>query len=301
MQRVLQSLKDLYKGDNIVKKHLMFVLLLVIPAITAGIMGMLDKTTPKHAMIIIAVATLVFLILSIIPSIFLLGFYINLVQDRLRGIKGVPEVSWETFMMGLRALPLCIVWGLYFTIFFGTVVIGSMVPLIAGAAASKPDIILILIGVGLMLFAFFVVYITIFLIVPFTNYVICEYVDNGRALGKLFNPLILFGYMKKAFKETMLVMLKFLLVGIVTSMGTGLFYLLVIALTFLVGLLATLAVPESQADNAIYYPIPMLLIIILSSFATIVQTYVNTMVGYAATDNYIDVYKEKVAEEIFGE
>jgi hypothetical protein len=198
-------------------------------------------------------------------------------------------------------LPLCIVWGIYYLIFFGALIIGPLVPIIMSVGSSKPSPIAILVGICIMLFVFFVVYIAVLLVVPFTNYVMCEYVDNGRALGKLFNPLILFGYMKKAFKETMLVMLKFLLVGIVTSMGTGLFYLLVIAITFLVGLLAVLAVPESQADNAIYYPIPMLLIVILSSFATIVQTYVNTMVGYAATDNYIDVYKEKVAEEIFGE
>lgn len=301
MQRILQSLKDLYNGDNIVKRHLMFVLLLVIPAITAGIMGMLDKTTPKHAMIIIAVAALVFIILSIIPSIFLLGFYINFVQDRLRGFKGVPKVSWETFMMGLRVLPLCIVWGIYYLIFFGALIIGPLVPIIMSVGSSKPSPIAIFVGICIMLFAFFVVYIAVLLVVPFTNYVMCEYVDNGRALGKLFNPLIIFGYMKKAFKETMLVMLKFLLVGIVAGMLTGCFYGLIIALSLLIGFLAAMSVPESQADNAIYYPIPMILLIILSSFATIVQSYVNSMVGYAATDNYIGVYKEKIAEEIFGE
>ena len=301
MERILKSFKDLYTGENILKKHLMFVLLLLLPAISGGVLGIIDKDTPKNVIIIMAIIGVVLLILSIVPYIYLLGFYVNFVKDRLKGISGIPLITSETFMMGVRVLPLTIVWFIYSILFFGTLMFGPIVPLVMAAMSSKPDAGAIIGLVILLLVAYSVVFVSFILIVPFASYIYFEYVDNGRALGKLFNPLILVNYMKKAFKDTIFVELKFILVSMVAGCISGVVTIIVVLASILVGGFTVLAVPESQADTAIYSIVPLVLLILLSSIATIAQIYVTSMVGYAAADNYLDIYKEKIAQNIFGE
>ena len=301
MEKVIESLKNLYRGENIVKKHLMFALLLLLPAIAGGAVGIIDKDTPQNVMIVMAVIGGVLFMLSIIPYIFMLGFYINFVKDRLVAQAGIPQISGETFMMGVRALPLCIVWGLYFVLFFGTLFIGPIIPIIMGVISSKPDIGAIIFGIILLLIAYAVLFAVLILVVPFVSYVFIEYVEDGKASGRLFNPFVLIGYMKKAFKDTILVELKFILVGIITSLISGVVTVVIVLFSILVGGFAVLSVPSSQADVAIYSPLPIIALIILSALASIVQFYVSSMVGYAAAENYIGVYKDKIIEQSINE
>lgn len=301
MEKVLNSIKNLYKGDNILKRHLFFSLLLLLPALSAGVIGVIDKDTPQKVMIIMAIIGLVLLCLSIIPYIFLLGFYIKFVKDRLADVVGIPQINGETFISGIKVLPLCIMWCIYCMIFFGAIFIGPLVPIIIGAAASKPDYGVILGGVLLLLAALAICFAAVILVMPFVSYVLIEYVDKGKALGKLFNPFILIGYMKKAFKDTIFVELKFIIVSIIASIITGIAALIVVLFAILIGGFAVLSVPESQADVAIYSPVALTALVLLSSVASIVQIYVSSMVSYAATENYINVYKEKITEEVISE
>lgn len=301
MERILKSIKDLYKGENIFKKHLMYLLLLIIPAIAGGLVGMIDKDTPKEIMIILGIVGLSLLVISIIPYMFLLGFYIDFVKDRLKGISGIPSITTETFMNGVRFLPLGIVWAIYSIVFFGVLIGGPIIPLVMVYMSGKPDWGAIIGLAVVLLIAYAVAFLSFFLIVPFCAYIVFEYVDNGRALPKLFNPLVLIQYMKKAFKDTIWVMLVFMLVSIVASFASGAVAVVVMLFTVLIGIFAVVIAPEAQADTAIYAPLPLILLILASSVASIAQIYITSMVGYAAADNYMDVYKNKIAEEVFGE
>lgn len=297
MERILKSFKDLYSGDNILNRHIMFVLLLLLPAIAGATLSVIDKNTPEKVMLIVGIVGAVLIFLSIVPYIFILGFYINFVKDRLSGIAGIPKIKAETFVMGLKVLPLCIVWCIYSMIVFGTLLIGPLIPIILGLVSKTPDYHMILIGIILLLLAYSICFVLFLLVIPFVTYVIFEYVDKGKAIGRLFNPLVIIEYMKKAFKDTIFVELKFILVGMVSSIITGIVYIAVVLFSILINCFVVFSVSESQIDAAMNSPIILTTLILLLTIASIVQIYVSSMVGYAAADNYMDVYKEKIISD----
>lgn len=293
MKEAFLAVKNLYSCENPIKRHLKMCLLLLIPSLLSATLGFIDKDTPKTAMVVLVIASAVLLILSIIPWIFLLGLSMEFVRDRLDNLKGIPQVTMETFIKGLKILPVSLTWMFYTIVGVLTILAIPFIPLIVTQAKSVGAIIFAIIGfiVALLLLTAIMI-----LVIPFINYLYSDYVKNGSKLaGYLFNPIRLVYYMKKAFKSTIFVELKFIVVGMAASMIYGIFGLFIAVIVIGLTIVAAIFAPESKADTIIYTPVLGSLVILISSLASLVQIYISTMTAYAAADRYIDVYKNEIA------
>ncbi len=111
MKNVIQTIKNLYKGDEPFKKHILYILLMVFPTLAGVVISYGDKNTPKTVLLTLLCVGLGLFILSIIPYIILSGFRLTFLNDRYNGInEGIPKISFELFKRGLYAIPFDFVW-----------------------------------------------------------------------------------------------------------------------------------------------------------------------------------------------
>lgn len=294
MKRILQSFKDLYKGEDVAKRHLWYAFLMVLPALLGAMRYFLDKDTPKEILLIALIVFFILTIINIIPYFFTLGLWIDFLKDRLEGILGIPKITSGTLKKGLAFFPLTFVWNIYFGLIFILLFVLPLVVLITQLIGNKhPDTLMVIGGILLMILLFFITLAVIFIFAPFYNYVAIKYVKLGHYTPDMFNPFVLIGYMKKAFGATMMVMLKMiaasLIVNTLAGFFTGVIYLIIIAI---VGF--SVVVDEGNADTAMYTPGVILSVVPLATICGIIQAYVTGMVGFAAADNYLDVYKNEI-------
>ncbi len=290
MEKIIESFKNLYRGEGIAAKHWALVSLFILPALLSGVASLMDKDTPSQVMIIVGIAVLALIALSIVPMIWLLGYSIRFAEDRLMGETGIPQVNLEMLWEGVKILPLTIVWGLYFLFVFVAILALPFLPLIGGGK-DPSGIIIAILG---FLVAMMVILALCVLVLPFYNYIIVEYVKYGNQ-GYLYNPLTLANYMKVAFKDTIIVFAKFWLVAIVASFPMGILNVIVfvVALPLLV-LAAAGDASAAESSSMVYNSATVIIVVILGALLATLQMYVNTMIANAATENYIGVYKSKI-------
>ena len=294
MERILQSFKNLYKGETPFKNHMWFALMLLIPSFFAGVVNYIDKETPKEMLIILGMVALVFGILSVIPAVFLAGYSVDFCKSRLNNGVGFPKISLDLFIKGAKLIPLGLVWSIYALIFFGILFFLPLTPLIIGTVKSGDKgagIILFMLG---FLFIMLLLCVIAFLITPFLSYVTVTYVNDGGYSAKLFNPLIIIDFMKKSFKSTIMVALKYILVSLVIGMAVSIIYIAL--LIIYVGIMAVIAIasPTITLENVAYAPITLLFVIPLFGIGGVFQMYVNSIIGYAQLDNYIEIFKKEI-------
>ena len=290
MEKIIESFKNLYKGEGVAAKHWALVSLFVLPALLSGVASLMDKDTPSQAMLIIGIAVLFFVTLSIVPMIWLLGYAICFAEERLMGKVGIPKVSLEMLWEGVKVLPLTLVWGIYFLLVFIVVLALPFLPMI-GAGKDGATIAIAILG---FLVALAVLFAICILVLPFYNYIIIEYIKYGNQ-GFLYNPLTLANYMKVAFKDTIIVFAKFWLVAIVASFPMGILNLIVFVVAFPLLMLAAVGdASAAESSSMVYNFATVSIVVVLGTLMAILQMYVNTMIANAATENYVGVYKTKI-------
>lgn len=290
MKRILESFKNLYKGQNVVKTHLLLVAMFIIPGLLGATTQFLDKEF-KEYLIPILIVVGVLLILSIIPALFMSGYYIKFLNKRFYEPVGIPDMNLDCFIQGLKVLPLYIVWCLY----IGVPILLYFVAVIGGFIAylsTKPDDIFAVFAVAVMFGLLLFLIIPIFLISPFVSGVYLKYAKDIKYSKELFNPFIYFGYMKKAFKELIVVALKFFVVSIVGSFAVQIIGLIIFLLIMIVFAICLIFAIGAKSDD-ILTPAGIVIIILLGSMVGIVQGYITQVVAFAYSDNLIEVYKEK--------
>ena len=294
MERILQSFKNLYKGETPFKNHMWFALTLLIPSIFGVMLNYIDKETPKEMLIIFGVVALILGILSIIPSIFLAGYSVDFCQNRLNNGVGFPKMSWELFIKGAKLVPLGFVWSIYVIIFFGTLFFLPLTSLILSIVKSGDKgagIFLFMLG---FLFVMLLLCVIAFIVTPFLSYLPVTYVNDGSYSAKLFNPLIIIYFIKKSFKSTIMVALKYIIVSMLIGLAVSIIY--IVFLVLYMGIMAIIAISSSTItiDNVAYAPITLLFLIPLSVLVAVFQMYVNSIIGYAQLDNYIEIFKNEI-------
>lgn len=291
MERILQSFKDLYKCEDVVKRHLWYAVLMILPGMFGSMRYFVDKDTPKEVLVIGLIAMLVVGLLTIVPILFTYGIWIDFIKDRLQGIKGIPRIDKDTFKKGLAYFPLTFVWGIYFGLIFVVLLFVPVIGIIA--SSSKHSDPLVFIGSMFMIMILVMIGIAlVFVLAPFFNYVAVKYVKLGHYTADMFNPFILFAYMKKAFKSTMLVMFKMILASFIVNFFAGMVNGIIFVLLFGIGIVA--AIVSGGSETAMYSPGVILVVIPLATLAGTIQGYTTGMVGFAAADNYLDVYKNEI-------
>ena len=126
------------------------------------------------------------------------------------------------------------------------------------------------------------------------QYVFIKFVKTYKFRAEFINPSVLVDYIRKSFKDTIMVMLKMTLTGFivnaVTSILTGIIIVFMMAFVFI----SVLLIPEKAGEDNIYHPIVILLMVPFSSLAGIIQLYASSLVGFAAADQYVEIYKNKI-------
>lgn len=295
MERILQSFKDLYKCEDVVKRHLFYAALMILPGMLGVMRFFLDKDTPKELLPICLIVTGIIFVLAIIPMLFNFGVWVDFINDRLQQRSGIPQINMESLKKGLAYFPLTFVWGLYFSLIFGLLFIVPMLGFIFNLLGNKNSDPLFAVGGFLILFLLFLLaLVLVFILAPFYNYVAIKYVKLGHYTSDMFNPFIVIDYMKMAFKSTMMVMLKMILasfiVNLVSGMVTGVITFIIIMIT----MVAIMLSGDTNATLAMYSPGVILIVVPLGTLCGVIQAYTTGMVGFAAADNYIDVYKKEI-------
>ena len=296
MEKVLEKFKALYQGEERLKRHSMLLLLLLIPSIAAGISGVIDKEVPKEILIPALLLMLIFMLLSIIPGIFYLGFWVDFSRSRIMSKVGLPKLTLGSFVKGLKVLPLFIVWGLYGLIIGGIILIIPVIPLISLISSGNQGDI----GVVGSIILFFILFIILYLLVlilylifaPFFNYIYLSFIEDFVYRPEYFNPMTLVYYMKMVFKDTMLVMLKFLLAAIIINTVVQIVLVLVIVFASIAAGVGG-AMSSGDSENIIT-PVTLIILLPATTLATMVQYYVCAMIGLASSDAYVDIYKEQI-------
>lgn len=297
MDKIIESFKNLYKGENVVKQHIYIALLFYLPCLASTILQFLDKESKKEEVIIILVSAVIVGLLSIVPVFVLQGLWAKFVNRRFSEAYGIPKLSWDCLSRGLKMFPLTLVWGLYIGIpcllYLALVFIGF------GLAISSQDsvivfsqpVIVIVAVLGLLL-AVMLLFIPLFLISPFVNMVFMKYCEKFEYSKELFNPLLPFRYMKKAFKDSIFLALKFILVGMVTGMGAQmiLFLVLMVLAIIAIPVVIILAMVNEHIFDSSVWAIP---VVMLVSVVAIIPAYVRWITNLAYVDNLEEIYVDK--------
>ena len=214
MVKVLENLKELYAGEDILNKHLCIACVSGITALLTD-QDFIKSLIAQHNFLLVLVA----LVIALAGCLYLVGYTIETVHYRLQaGITVLPEVTTQPFNRVLGMAIIMLVWAGY------TIVIGAVFMALA-VILSVTKIFTILI---VLLYAFFVL---------FTSYVFIAYAKNFQAAG-LMNIALPFKFMKEGYLDTLILMLKFLVLSIVLTIPlVGIFLLLgLVSKTFGLGL-----------------------------------------------------------------
>lgn len=288
MEKVIQNFKNLFKGEDIAKKHLTFAAWLILPALMISYIRYADKDTPTNTVIYLACVSVVLLVLSVVPLVSLLGYYIRFCKDRLNDAAGIPLYEKSITKDGWKALPLGIMWTLY-SLIFGLILL--CVPVTAYIVVYKMNMGSLALGLCTLFSVLYCLGMCVlgFILSPFVSYIYIEFADNGR---KIYNPLVIIEYIKKTFRETILVALKYLLVNIVMAIANGIFAFVIAALIFIAGVI--LALFATNPDTVLYHPVSIFVITVPMALQAIVKLYSDFMVSFAATENYVDIYRRLI-------
>lgn len=297
MDRVLQSFKNLFKCENKFKRHLYYVLLLILPAITYSLASYVDKDTPKTIVITLFILAAIVGLVAIVPTIFTLGYSLKFIKDRLDSVLGFPMFSSDMFKKGLKLLPLYVTWGLYFAILFLLVLVVPFAIVFAFSTHGASTAVAVILVILTILVGILISMAICILFAPFVSYIFIEFAKDETYRAKYFNPLTIFGYMKKAFPETVTVTLKFILATLLINMVTGLLTGSLIVASFLITATAVMLAPDNATDKIEYQPLVMTFMIFITSISAIIQAYGSSLVGFAATENYVEVYKHLIEEQ----
>ena len=297
MDKIIESFKNLYKGENVVKQHIYIALLFYLPCLASTILQFLDKESKKEEVIIILVSAVIVGFLSIVPVFVLQGLWAKFVNRRFSEAYGIPKLSWDCLSRGLKMFPLSLVWGLYIGIpcllYLALVFIGFGLTISSQDTVmvfSQPVIVIVAV-LGLLL-AVMLLFIPLFLISPFVNMVFMKYCEKFEYSKELFNPLLPFRYMKKAFKDSIFLALKFILVGMVTGMGAQmiLFLVLMVLAIIAIPVVIILAMVNEHIFDSSVWAIP---VVMLVSVAAIIPAYVRWITNLAYVDNLEEIYVDK--------
>ena len=187
--------------------------------------------------------------------------------------------------------PLTLVWGLYIGIpsllYLALVCLGFGISI-----SSNQDPVFMIVAVLGLLLAVMLLFIPLFLISPFVNMVFMKYCEKFEYSKELFNPLLPFRYMKKAFKDSIFLALKFVLVKMVMGMGAQmiLFLVLMVLAIIAIPVVIVLAMVNEHIFDSSVWAIP---VVMLVSVAAIIPAYVSWITNLAYVDNLEEIYVDK--------
>lgn len=297
MDKILNAFQNLFDGEGVKKQHFLASLLFFLPCMAATTVQMIDKDLSKGVMISLLIAGLVLLVLSIVPMLMLQGLWYKFLNRRFNEPYGIPEITWDCLIQGIKGLPVAIVWTLYVSIpcfIYMGLIIGGFAYVIAIYEHNIP----ILIGSSIiLLILLFLIIIPLFILSPFLAMVYMKYCENFEYSKELFNPMLVFQFMKKEFKEPIFTALKFVVVNFVTNIAAQVIVIVgvVIGIILLIAIGAVFILATGNEDfmTKWYFLIPAIL---YGSIFTTISAYIHWITQLAYADCLEEIYVEKMIE-----
>lgn len=195
--KLISNLKELYKGEDILNKHICIACISGITALLTD-QDLLKTIQNNPLMLIIA------LVIAIIGAAYLFGYTIETVHLRLQaGITVLPEITTQPFRRVLGMILIMIVWSFY------TMLFGGIVLLFAQLIGIK--ILAMLLVLGVIVFSLFVTYVYI------------AYAKSFQTFG-LMNITLPFKFIKEGFVDTFILILKFIFLSIALTIPLLIIY-----------------------------------------------------------------------------
>jgi len=202
---ILKILKELYTGkDNLIAQITIFALVGIMAIAFNEVVSVFTGNTlyavftvPSNNEVII------FSMLGIMIFIFFTGYIYKFVHENYEfETASLPSVSMNCFITFVKIFPVMLVWVIYLC------VMGLLGLFLFGTTSIK-----------------FYVYLTFLLIIlPFINMVFIKFSKDFKYSLRIFSPLIIAEFMKKAFMKVFLFMLQFVVLGLIIS-GINVFLL----------------------------------------------------------------------------
>jgi hypothetical protein len=297
MKNILESVKKLYANENRVKQHVMYASLLFFVALPFFCISFLQNNISILETQIILILSAVFAVLSIIPFFAIAGATIDYYNGRLNNQTGLFDVTLKSVVKGIKFFfPLGLVWMIYFTC-VTMLPIALVLPfLILNVHKINSMILVLLIILALLVFMLYLMLICLF-ILPFVSYVVIEYAKDYKHKGFLYNPLVLFKYMKKAFASTVITNLKLYIANMILNIAYNIVGFIVIAMLFvwlfvIVLILNPSAEMIDKCSNLLFVPV-----IILATLLV----YMQGILSLAGADIYVKIYKTEIEPQEISE
>ncbi len=283
MDKIIQTFKNLYSGENVLKKHLMYLLILLAPAFSTTAFNMIDKNNREFWIFLIMLGVC-FGIIAIPMAITALGVFVKFIHNKFQGVGIFPEVDMECLKKGFKALPLFLVWLLYYLSVFVIYVI-SMLVVAYAMGLSKENIALMLVYSGIVLLALAALVVGIFLVYPFVQLIFVKFAQDYKYKAEYFNPITPFKYMAGNFKALIILALKYVLVSFIANIAV---YLIVFIVAVFVGIAVTLAFGgQLFSSNQTAY---MILVYLNGALSAWTLSYVSGVICLAYADNMTEYY-----------
>lgn len=294
MDKIITTFKNLYKEDDSLKKHLFICFLLLYSAISLSTFQLIDKEYDQIVILTLICVGILFAVISIFPMVTLSGFWLKFLNLRFTQPVGIPKIDFDCFKKGLKVIPLQIVWMSY--ILIPTLVIfGGLIFAVVKLMPKDVGPALVILMIAALLILCLIWGVVIFVLSPFINMVFINYSETFKYSKELFNPLIIFRYIRLSFKEAILPALQYFAVNVAVSTVVQLILGFFGAFLFLFAL--PIIIAGSIVDNPVLYAYFLLFFILVVSLFTAVYMYSTQVVNFALADNYVEVYKTKISSQ----
>lgn len=286
MEKIKQTILNLYAGEGSFKKHIIYLFILLLPAFSSAAFQLVDKENSKDVNTMLLLLGLVFLPFAITMGIAAFGFLLKFINNKFQNIENAfPAFEPSCFKYGFKALPIFFVWCFY-TLLLIIVYISVIGVSVYALASNKGGNIAIILAFVAFIILFAMAFLLAMLIIsPFVNLVFIKYGKDLQYSGALFNPVTVINYIKYSFKPVFIVALKYALTSLIINL---LLYAIVIIGAALFGFCAYFVAGEHALDS-----VPgMFVLYLLSVIAVWIMSYVSGIISFAYIDNICELYPE---------
>jgi len=289
MNKIVETFKNIYAGENALKNHLMYALILIVPALTSAAFNIAgDKDYPDYT-IPMALTGLVLSLIAIPMVICSIGIFVKFINNRFKTQYAFPALDFETLKAGVKALPLCIIWFIY-ALIPAVVFFMLFIYALYKMNLNKDNIGFLLAGFGAILLLAIVLALFYFIVAPFVKTLFVKFGKNFEYKSDLFNFTTPFKFMSKAFKPIIITALKYTLVAIVLNLAAcmAIIFATIISEIFMM-IISGGAFSHTTAG--------MIFVFIIQAFSAWIMSYVSGVISLAYADNILEIYEEKLEEK----
>ena len=285
---IIEGFQKLFAGKNILAKHsflLILSLLIALPAAISNINTQSGQTadTYKYMYLEYPLLGLVTLVISYIWGIYFIHFVHNCIkyfvwkstqtdEQKVNALEIMPDINGKLFSHFWEYVLMTIVWMIYIILYIAiTIILGCIL------AASGLTALGIAACVVLLIALTFICLISM-------PYIFTNFAKNYEIKGNL-NPLLLFTYLPKVGGTGFVLVLKYLGLGILYSIGIT---IIIVLITVATGIIIGLGGLNKDIIIGFFGGIPF------TTAVTTVMVYLSTLLGLAFYYAVGNIYYNKI-------